>query len=150
MISRLLIKLNLLICFSLIISCSQNDTDINKIKESVYIPSTYKFIDFRKYEDFLTDGLSEMIFVFEINGEEYEKFIKNNKLIKFKKSYRWADNYNEDFDFYPYNIKQELNLPNCKDLDKFYYNHWDDIDASASVECFFDSNIGLVVISYEF
>ena len=107
MISRLLIKLSVLICFLLIISCSQNDTDINKIKESVYIPSTYKLIDFRKSEDFLTDGSSEMIFVFEINDKEYEKFIENNKLIKFKKSYRWADYYNEDFNFYPYNIKQE-------------------------------------------
>ena len=134
----------------LIVSCSKTNTEISKIKESVYIPSTYKLIDFRKSEDFLTDGSSEMIFVFEINGKEYEGFIENNKLIKFKKSYRWADYYNEDFDFYPYNIKQELNLPNCKDLDKFYYNHWDDTKANASVECFFDSNIGLVVISYEF
>ena len=148
MISRLLIKLSVLICFLLIISCSQNDTDINKIKESVYIPSTYKLIDLRKSEDFLTDGSSEMIFVFEINDKEYEKFIENNKLIKFKKSYRWADYYNEDFNFYPYNIKQELNLSNCKDLDKFYYNHWSDNEAST--ECFFDSNVGLVVIHHEF
>ncbi len=148
--SRLLIKLSVLICFLLIISCDKTEVKINKIKESVYLPSTYKLIDFRKSEDFLTDGSSEIIFVFEISREEYEKFIKSNKLIKIKKSNRWADYYNEDFNFYPYNIKQELNLPDCKDLDKFYYNHWDDTKASASVECFFDSNIGLVVIRYEF
>ncbi|MDR2221569.1 MAG: hypothetical protein LBE34_02405 [Flavobacteriaceae bacterium] len=136
------------IFISLFFSCTKTETDISKVKESVYIPSTYKLIDLRKSKDFLTDGSSEIIIVFEIVDKEYDKFIERNKLIKFKKSYRWADYYTEDFNFYPYNIKEELKLSKCKDLDKFYYNHWR--DSKASIECFFDSNIGLVVVNYEY
>lgn len=128
-------------------NCTISVSDIDKIKESVYIPSNYKSIDLRKTEDFLTDASSEIIFTFKIIRKEHEKFIENNKLIKLKESYRWANYYSEDFNFYPHNLKKELNLPNYNDLDAFYYNHWD--DNSASIECFFDSSNDLVVIKYE-
>lgn len=139
-------KKNILFILLLLLSC--NKTDLTAIKEHMYIPVSYELIDFIKSEDFLTDGSSEILFIFEITPKEYDKFIEKNKLIKFKNSYRWLDYYNEDFNFYPYIIGKELNLPKCRDLDKFFYNHWD--DDGVSIECFFDLNIGLAVVRYEY
>ena len=140
--SRYFLILILLFC-----SCSETVTNISNIKESVYIPTDYKQIYLNKTEDFLTDGSSEIIFAFNINKEEYDIFKKNNKLIKFKKSYRWTDYYTEDFNFYPHILKKELNLPKYKDLDNLYYNHWE--ENQTSIECFFDSENGLAIIKYE-
>lgn len=131
----------------LFFNCTKSVSDIDKIKESVYIPSNYNQIYLNKTEDFLTDGSSEIILIFKIDKKEYGNFLKTNKLISFKKSNRWADYYTEDFNFYPYLLKKKLNLPKYKDLDNLYYNHWE--DKQTNIECFFDSENGLAIIKYE-
>jgi hypothetical protein len=55
----------LIIVFFLFSFCKSNDK-LEKLKELVFIPTDFEFIDSRKTKDFLTDGFTDEIYVFKI------------------------------------------------------------------------------------
>ncbi len=135
-------KILILILALACISCNDSCRGISKTYERlIWMPENYQIIDCKLYEDFLTDGGKDEMFVIKINLEDIEKFVFENKLKIQPKDKDW--NYSPKT-FYMRMLEHEkLKIPQNINIEKSYYR-FEGLDKH-SLQCFLDINSGYFV-----